>query len=239
MASFPGSVPSLPRPGSTTAMNASGYEGDAVIDAISDEVEAIATELGTDPSGPFSTVKARFDETYSPWHLPMVASVYFATGMNFTTEATIAGYERPSLFIPMRSCTLDRIGVYVTSPGAAGSVIRLGIRAWDTATALPGALILDAGTVAATTTGAKEATISQAVTAGTPYVLIAVGQGAPATEPSMVAHGGRALPFADTGPSANAAPAIIGYSLGALPSTAPTWFYSSAATPRVWVRTSA
>jgi hypothetical protein len=58
---FPGSVDSFPRPTSSTTMDASGYEGDVVIDNLSDALEAVETELGTNPSGSFATVKARLD----------------------------------------------------------------------------------------------------------------------------------------------------------------------------------
>lgn len=58
---YPGAVDSLPRPTSSTQMDATGYEGDVVIDNISDAIEAVQTELGTDPAGSFSTVVARLN----------------------------------------------------------------------------------------------------------------------------------------------------------------------------------
>ena len=56
---YPGDIDSLPRPTAATAMNAAGFEGDVVIDNLSDAVEAIETELGTDPAGAYATVAAR------------------------------------------------------------------------------------------------------------------------------------------------------------------------------------
>lgn len=58
----------------------------------------------------------------------------------------------------------DRIGVEVTT-GSASNVYRLGIR-YDTGACYPGALLLDAGTVDASSNGAKEITISQTLAAG-------------------------------------------------------------------------
>lgn len=68
-----------------------------------------------------------------------------------------------------RGCVLSSIGVEVTTLAASSSV-RLGIYA-DSG-GFPGALILDAGTVATTATGAAEAAISQVVSA--PAVWLAV-----------------------------------------------------------------
>jgi hypothetical protein len=62
MASFPGSVPSLTRPTSgQPAADGSATDATVIVDRISDEVEAIAAELGTDPAGASATVKARLD----------------------------------------------------------------------------------------------------------------------------------------------------------------------------------
>lgn len=59
MATYPAGIPALPRPSSATLMSTPGYKGSEVIDGIADEVEAIAAELGTNPSGAESTVAAR------------------------------------------------------------------------------------------------------------------------------------------------------------------------------------
>lgn len=68
--------------------------------------------------------------------------------------------------------TFDRIGIEVTTSAASG-VVRLGI--YGDSDGIPGSLILDAGTVDASTTGAKEITISQQLTPGMYYVA-SVGQ---------------------------------------------------------------
>jgi hypothetical protein len=57
--SYPGGIDSLPRPTASTLMSATGFEGHTVIDNLSDAVEAIETELGTNPSAAYATVSAR------------------------------------------------------------------------------------------------------------------------------------------------------------------------------------
>jgi hypothetical protein len=61
--------------------------------------------------------------------------------------------------------------------GASGAVIRLGIYSPSSSTGLPSTLVLDAGTVDATSTGYKQITISQSLNAGH-YYLCALSQGA-------------------------------------------------------------
>lgn len=75
--------------------------------------------------------------------------------------------------------TADRIGIEVTTAHAT-TVTRVGIYADDPDTGLPGALVLDAGTLDVTTTGFKEATISQLLSAGR-WWLAAVNQGSSGT----------------------------------------------------------
>jgi hypothetical protein len=59
---YPGSIPALTRPvHSDPANDGSATDATIVVDAISDEVEAIATELGVNPSGASATVVARLD----------------------------------------------------------------------------------------------------------------------------------------------------------------------------------
>jgi hypothetical protein len=59
---YPGSIPALTRPShSDPANDGSATDATIVVDAISDEVEAIASELGVNPSGASATVVARLD----------------------------------------------------------------------------------------------------------------------------------------------------------------------------------
>jgi hypothetical protein len=78
-----------------------------------------------------------------------------------TATRTIFG----ALFLP-RATALDRISINVTVAGAASTVARLGLYYADSATFEPGALLLDAGTVATDTTGVKEATIAVTLAPG-------------------------------------------------------------------------
>lgn len=57
MSAYPGAIPSLPRPAGTDGLNLPDH-ADLHNDA-ADELEAIAAELGTNPSGAYSTVAAR------------------------------------------------------------------------------------------------------------------------------------------------------------------------------------
>lgn len=76
------------------------------------------------------------------------------------------------------SIAFSEIGVVLTTVGSANSKIRLGIYGDDGSGAYPGALILDAGTVATIATpGAKAIAISQTLTQGW-YWLGAAVQGA-------------------------------------------------------------
>jgi hypothetical protein len=76
-------------------------------------------------------------------------------------------------FLVPTDTTYDRIAVICTSPQAS-TTYRLGIYA--DSNGYPGSLILDAGTVATTTSGERSITISQALTAGQ-YWLAGVAQG--------------------------------------------------------------
>lgn len=66
----------------------------------------------------------------------------------------------------------------VTTPGSAGSIVRIG--AYNDDNGLPGSLLFDAGTVDSTTTGTKEILINQTLPAGR-FWLAAVIQGGAAT----------------------------------------------------------
>ena len=72
--------------------------------------------------------------------------------------------------------TWTRIGIYVDT-GVAATNARIGVYA-NGADNRPGALVLDAGTVSTATTGEKEITISQSLTANTVYWLAVVSDDA-------------------------------------------------------------
>jgi hypothetical protein len=60
---YPGALDSWSNPTASTPENAAGYEHDLAHSHVFDAVEAIETELGTNPSGTYSTVTERLDNT--------------------------------------------------------------------------------------------------------------------------------------------------------------------------------
>jgi hypothetical protein len=83
------------------------------------------------------------------------------------------------------SGTADRIGIEITT-SAASSTVALAIHNHDASTGLPGTVLLDAGTVDSTSTGFKEITISQALSAGS-YWLSSLSLGGSPTFRIVVA----------------------------------------------------
>ncbi len=75
------------------------------------------------------------------------------------------------------SATFTRIGITVITPASAGKHAHLGI--YNMADGVPTTLLLDAGTVAVDSSGEKEVTISQSLSAGN-YALVNLSDGAPA-----------------------------------------------------------
>jgi len=105
---------------------------------------------------------------------------YGPTGLTGTdaTGTLVQDREYGVRFELEEAKTFSRIGIHVTIAQPA-SVVRLGIRQDDYG--MPGTLVLDAGTVASTSTGFKEITISQPLTIGR-YWLTATIQGAAGVE---------------------------------------------------------
>lgn len=131
---------------------------------------------GTDKKLTASNLKAYVGGIYPHmgsgryWGTPnanALASFAFSTGELYFTP----------LWVPV-AMTVDRISINVQS-GIASGTVRLGIYS-SNANGVPASLLLDAGTVATTSSGVKEATISQALTPGI-YWLAAVSQTAGAT----------------------------------------------------------
>lgn len=108
----------------------------------------------------------------------MVTGRYYSpVGGTPSTAATAINTAVALPYMVPAACLLDRIAVEVTTAAASGTC-RLGIYADDNGT--PGALLLDAGTVDTSTTGAKEITISKRLDSGLVW-LVATNQGAAAT----------------------------------------------------------
>lgn len=100
-----------------------------------------------------------------PW-LPKITGRYLAgpSFVNTGAAPTLNRLNYAGAMVP--AGTIDRIGVWITAGGTAGSVVRLGLYDTDTSTGDPGSLLVDGGTVDTTGTGFKEVTVSTTVTAG-------------------------------------------------------------------------
>lgn len=110
----------------------------------------------------------------------------------------------------------------VTTLGSAGAVVRLGLYADDGTGTRPGTLLVDAGTIDATTTGVKTSgAITVTLTPGR-YWAAAVIQGAPTTTPTLRVNNGTsgAIPLPSLPNLAAMFPAASGVT-GALPATCP------------------
>jgi hypothetical protein len=81
--------------------------------------------------------------------VPTAGQYFFTTSpANAATSATLSNAVlRLSPWVVERSLNIDRIGAEITAVGDAGSKLRIGIYA-DNGACLPGALLLDAGTIA-------------------------------------------------------------------------------------------
>ena len=186
------------------------------------------------------------DDSRYGWVRPMLATVYYG-GVSPVAPSTVIPTEaemRGSRFIPGRDCTLTRIGVEVTVVGTAGAVVRLGIYSLNLSTGAL-TLVLDAGTVSGTSVAFAEATISQAVSKGVNYFLVASVQGAAGTRPTLRTNAGHD-PWVGSATALTASQnALGGISVsgisGALPTSAALGSQGVVATglvPRVLVRTS-
>ena len=110
----------------------------------------------------------------SPPIKPFVGRWYLGTDTNLVAGKPITTTDH--LFHPItfgHRVTLDRIGIYI-STAVAASTVRLGICS-PRSDGGPGVLLIDGGTVDSSTTGQKEVTISQELTAGVVYWLVYTG----------------------------------------------------------------
>jgi hypothetical protein len=132
-------------------------------------------------------------------------------------------YAMP-FFVPVTT-TFDSIGVVAT--GVASSSVRLGI--YSDTSGVPNALVLDASTVATTTTGFKAIAISQSLTAGWYWLACAV-QGAAGSIFSSPSGSGVTL-VPSTAPGSGA---VSGYSTTGVSSTLPSpWGSTKTDTARI------
>lgn len=116
---------------------------------------------------------------------PFRAGYYYSplsTGSttNTSAEATLRGIP----VVPAISTVINAVAFEVTTAGSAGALVRVGV--YRTATnGIDLELVVDGGTVDATTTGTKTKSISAPVKGGEIIWLVAVPQGAATTAPVL------------------------------------------------------
>lgn len=156
------------------------------------------------------------------------------------TAATGNGSLRLAPWRVERAITIDRLAVEVTTAGEAGSVFRLG--AYGDSSGYPGALLVDGGTVAGDTTGAKEVTITALVLTPGLYWIGGAAQVAATTPPTMrcLSNYSPAVPIRLGSSLPATTGATQGYLQtgvsGALPSTFTATIAASSTMPRVLAR---
>lgn len=152
---------------------------------------------------------------------------------DFTSSIVFSG-NGAVMLVPLPLWTvedIDTIGFYCNTAGAAGALVRCAIYDSLGASGTPGSLVVDAGTVAATSTGWKEVAFSHLLLPPELYWIALAEQGAPATH--VAVGGGLATthlmnngsPGDYTGPGVGFT-AAAGSVTGAFPST---WSASLAA----------
>lgn len=171
-------------------------------------------------------------------------SYLFPSSPNNTSTANTLGTGtlRAVPFYTPVALSVARIGAEITAAGDAGGRLRLGVYA-DNGSGFPGALVIDAGTIAADAVATAEATLASPVTL-TPgwYWLAAVVQAVTTTQPT-VRIGAAATPgFLFTPGTAlpGAGSTAVGYSMtgvtGALPAAWSPTLTPTGAAPRLLLK---
>jgi hypothetical protein len=156
---------------------------------------------------------------------------YIAPLTVVATGAPNAGEVRAMYVDLAAACTADRIGVRVTT-AVASSTVTLMIYSHDPTTGFPGALLLNAGTIDSSTTGAKEITISQALPAGRIWLAGMSLGGAPTLQ---IGNGNSMLPALAQSEMATAMVAALRTGLSAAPDPLAATATTQSG-PRVYVR---
>lgn len=136
-------------------------------------------------------------------------------------------------FLVGKTTTFTRIGINVTTL-AAGNC-RLGI--YNASSGLPTSLVLDAGTVSTGTTGSKEITISQSLSAGA-YFLVAVFDATPIVYDAAVSNQMSQQIFGAISDGTQAGSVYVAFTYGALtdPYAAGAVTYATANPVAIWLR---
>lgn len=160
------------------------------------------------------------------------------SSMDFGSVSSAGGTAGRLYILPLivaYACTLDRIGMWTVTTGA--SVARLGIYNSGSG-GQPGTRLLDAGTISnATTTGAKEITISQALTPGIYWLACLIESTGGSWRFNDSSPGVRLL-GRDSTMEGSYATSLIANSVssGSLPTPAPTLTIATGDSPRIAVR---
>jgi hypothetical protein len=169
------SATAVPSQQSTKAyVDASSVEVLDEDDFASDSATAVATQQSTKAYVDAATAAAPAAASSAP-------DVVYPDGVYFTSQGyyitnTITLNDRmymQRVYLPA-GYTVTGLAIRATTQGGAGSVCRLGI--YNDAAGVPSTLLVDAGTVDTSTTGAKEATISQLISTSGWYWLACVSQ---------------------------------------------------------------
>jgi hypothetical protein len=169
---------------------------------------------------------------YEAWY----TSPRSGTALSGTALVAARMYAMP--FLSPKAITLDRIGVYVST--LSTTTARLGIYA-DGGNCYPGSLLLDAGTIDVTSTGAKTITISQALAVNTLCWLVIVCAATPAIYCIPVAGVINVLGTSNALGTAMNCGLYVAQTYGALPGTFPSspTLITAAPIPAIFVRLSA
>ncbi len=158
---------------------------------------------------------------------PVAGNYYPVDAGSFTDVSFANGQLYAVPFSLSVAHTFTQIAAFVNTAGGTGAVLRMGIYSDNGGTPVGGALVLDAGTIAATTNGQRlEVTINQTLQPGN-YWIACVTQGGASPVPQVQASSGSnnsimgvADPYSGASSSAGFYSTATTYT-GALPSTFP------------------
>lgn len=172
--------------------------------------------------------------------MPISSRYFFTAGpSNGTTSSSVANNSlRVVPWLVTASVTVVRLGIEVTAAGQASSTFRLGIYS-DNGFCRPGALLVEAGSLATDAIGTPEATLSQALTPGL-YWVGGAQQGAGSSLPTLRTLSTNWTPpaviWAGNSAADMAAGSLYGYSESSVSSTLPATFTASPGTTAGAVR---
>jgi hypothetical protein len=166
----------------TTALSDVTFPHDDHHRALGVAVEAVETELGTDPSGSEATVKARIAAVEAaasptPRRLAPASATHYmvpVTAVDTDAASQTAALAQIGFWWPCyahRALTVTGFAIYCWTL-EVGSTMRFGIYANSGTDLTPGSLVADFGTVAGTTAGEKTVAGSQAISAGYFWVCL-------------------------------------------------------------------